>query len=97
MSRSSLAVSRRCSAFAEISSTSSTPASAAIVSTASMMRCRMSGFTIGGSGSEMSSKAIVSRIPGNSSSGSGSDSSGCSSAFWIVSSTSRTAGSDSGG
>ena len=32
--------------------------------TASMTRCRLSGLRIGGSGREMSSKAIVSRIPG---------------------------------
>ena len=47
-----------------MSSTSSTPASAARSSTASMTRWRMSGPFIGGSGSEMSSKAMVSRMPG---------------------------------
>ena len=62
-----------------------------------MIRCRMSGLRIGGSGSEMSSNAMVSRIPARSSSGSGSESTGVSSAFWIASSTSRTAGSASGG
>ena len=77
--------------------TSSTPASAAIVSTASMIRWRMSGAFIGGSGSEMSSKAIVSRIPGNSLVGSGSASTGLSSASRIAASTSSIAGSDSGG
>ena len=55
-----------------------------------MTRWRMSGFFIGGSGSEMSSKAMVSRIPACSSSGSGSVSIGFSSAFWIAPSTSRT-------
>ncbi len=44
--------------------TSSTPASAAMSSTASITRWRMSGRRIGGSGSEMSSKAIVSFMPG---------------------------------
>ena len=44
--------------------TSSTPAAAAMSSTASMTRWRMSGRRIGGSGSEMSSKAIVSFMPG---------------------------------
>ena len=44
--------------------TSSTPASAARSSTASITRWRMSGRRIGGSGSEMSSKAIVSFMPG---------------------------------
>ena len=47
-----------------ISSTSSTPAAAAMVRTASMIRCRMSGLRIGGSGIEMSSNAMVSRMPG---------------------------------
>ena len=62
-----------------------------------MIRPRMSGGRIVGSGSEMSSKAIVSFIPANSSSGSGSMSCGCSSASQIAWSTSGTAGSDSGG
>ncbi len=52
--------------------TSSTPAAAARSSTASMTRWRMSGRFIGGSGSEMSSKAMVSFMPGRSSAGSGS-------------------------
>ena len=47
-----------------MSSTSSTPASAAMSSTASMTRWRMSGRFIWGSGSEMSSNAIVSFMPG---------------------------------
>ena len=47
-----------------MSCTSSTPASAARSSTASMTRWRMSGRFIGGSGSEMSSKAMVSFMPG---------------------------------
>ena len=46
-----------------------------------MIRWRMSGVTIGGSGSEMSSMAMVSFIPAVSSSGSGFASpTGCSSA-----------------
>ena len=56
--------------------TSSTPASAARSSTASITRWRMSGRRMGGSGREMSSNAIVSFIPGNSSAGSGSASIG---------------------
>ena len=47
--------------------TSSTPAAAARSSTASITRWRMSGRRIGGSGSEMSSNAIVSFMPGRSS------------------------------
>ena len=42
--------------------------------TASIMRCLMSGLRIGGSGSEMSSNAIVSFIPGFRREGSGSES-----------------------
>ena len=68
-----------------------------MVSTASMIRCRMSGAAIGGSGSEMSSNAMVSRIPACSSVGSGSLSTGSSSASRIAPSTSRIAGSASGG
>ena len=56
---------------------SSTPAAAARSSTASMTRWRLSGRRIGGSGSDTSSKAIVSFMPACSSSGSGSESSGC--------------------
>ena len=52
--------------------TSSTPASAARSSTASMTRWRMSGRRIFGSGRLTSSNAIVSFMPGNSSAGSGS-------------------------
>ena len=97
MCLSSAAVIRRCSALAAISFTSSTPASAAMVRTASMIRPRMSGAFIVGSGMDRSSKAIVSRIPRVSSSGSGSESCGFSSACWIASSTSGTDGIDSGG
>ena len=43
---------------------SSTPAAAAMSSTASMTRWRLSGRRIGGSGSDTSSKAIVSFMPG---------------------------------
>ena len=57
-----------------------------------MMRWRMSGLRIGGSGIEMSSNAMVSRMPGVSSSGSGSSPSGLSSACRIAASTSGTAG-----
>jgi hypothetical protein len=94
---SSAAVIRRCSALAAISFTSSTPASAAMVRTASMIRPRMSGAFIVGSGIDRSSKAMVSFIPALSSAGSGSESSGLSNACWIASSTSGTAGIDSGG
>ena len=62
-----------------------------------MIRPRMSGAFMVGSGSDRSSKAMVSRIPALSSSGSGSESTGLSSASRIASSTSGTAGSDSGG
>ena len=52
-----------------------------------MTRCRLSGRCIGGSGSEMSSKAIVSRMPANNSSGSGAESpSGCNRAWRMASS-----------
>ena len=51
-------------------------------STVSITIWRTSGASIGGSGSEMSSKQIVSFIPGRSSAGSGSRSpTGCSSAW----------------
>ena len=70
--------------------TSSTPASAARSSTASMTRWRMSGRRIGGSGSEMSSNAIVSFMPGSSSAGSGSLSSGLSSAWRMAPSMSSS-------
>ena len=64
--------------------TSSTPASAAIVSTCSMIRWRRSGRRIFGSGRLTSSNAIVSFMPGNSSVGSGSMSIGLSSALRIA-------------
>ena len=56
--------------------TSSTPASAARSSTASMTRWRTSGRRIFGSGRLTSSNAIVSFMPGNSSVRSGSASIG---------------------
>ena len=93
----SAGVIRRCSALPAISSTSSTPAAAAISSTCSITRCRTSGARIGGSGSDRSSNTIVSRIPGRSSSGSGSLPSGFSSASRIRPFTSRMPGSESGG
>ncbi len=62
-----------------------------------MIRWRMSGAFIDGSGNEMSSNAMVSRIPANSLVGSGSASTGLSSASRIAASTSSIAGSDSGG
>ncbi len=62
-----------------------------------MIRWRMSGFTMGGNGSEMSSNAMVSRMPARSSVGSGSLPTGSSSARRIAPSTSRMPGSDSGG
>ena len=52
--------------------TSSTPWSASISSTISRIVCRMSGVAIGGSGSEMSSTAIVTFMPGVSCACSGS-------------------------
>ena len=76
---------------------SSTPASAARSSTASMIRWRMSGRRIGGSGSEMSSKAMVSFMPGNSRAGSGSESIGSSSARRISPSGSSSPASGSAG
>ena len=54
-----------------MSTTSSTPAAAARSRTASTTRWRLSGRFIGGSGSDTSSKAIVSFMPGKSSDGSG--------------------------
>ncbi len=80
-----------------MSTTSSTPASAASVSTCSITRWRMSGRRIGGSGIDRSSKAIVSRIPGRSSARNGSLFSGSANARLIAASTSGSAGSDSGG
>ncbi len=71
---------RRCKALATISFTSSTPLRAASSTTCSMIRWRMSGVVIGGNGSEMSSIAIVSFMPGVRSSVSGSASIGFSSA-----------------
>ena len=66
---------------AATSTTSSTPASAAMSSTVSITIWRASGASIGGSGSEMSSKQMVSFMPGRSSAGSGSLSpSGCNNA-----------------
>ena len=59
-----LSVIRRCKASAAMMCTSSTPASAAMSSTCSITRWRMSGRFIGGSGNEMSSNAIVSFMPG---------------------------------
>ena len=97
MCSSSVVVSRRWKALAEISATSSTPAAAAIVSTCSMMRWRTSGAFIVGRVRETSSKAMVNRMPGVSSAGSGSESVGLSSASRIASSMSATVGSDSGG
>ena len=55
------------------------------------------GAFIVGSGSERSSIAMVSRMPGKSSSGSGFSSTGLSRASRIAPSTSSIAGSDSGG
>ena len=97
MCLSSAGVIRRCRALAAMMWTSSTPASAAIVSTCSMIRCRMSGARIGGSGIDRSSNAIVSFMPAYSSVGSGSASTGFSSASRIAVSTSGTDGIDSGG
>ena len=77
--------------------TSSTPASAARSSTASITRWRMSGRRIFGSGRLMSSNAIVSLMPGNSSVGSGSWSIGLSSAWRIAPSMSSSGLSGSGG
>ena len=57
----------------------------------------LSGGRIVGSGSDRSSKAIVSFMPANSSVGSGSESTGLSSASRMAPSTSGTAGRDSGG
>ena len=57
----------------------------------------MSGVRIGGSGSEMSSNAIVSRMPGRSSAPSGSIPSGLSSASAIAVSTSARPFSGGGG
>ena len=76
--------------------TSSTPASAATSSTASMTRWRTSGRRIFGSGRLMSSKAIVSFIPGNSNVGNGSWSNGWSRAWRMAPSMSSIAGSGSG-
>jgi len=55
-----------------MSSTSSTPASAAMSSTVSITIWRMSGASMGGSGSETSSKQMVSFMPGRRSAGNGS-------------------------
>ncbi len=55
---------------------SSTPWSPSISSTMSRMVSRMSGRSMGGSGSEMSSMAMVTFIPGLRSACSGSISSG---------------------
>jgi hypothetical protein len=76
--------------------TSSTPASAARSSTASMTRWRMSGRRIGGSGRLTSSKAMVSFMPGRSSAGRGALSTGWSRAWRMASSGSRSVGSASG-
>ena len=58
----------------------------------------MSGVTMGGSGIEMSSTAIVSFIPANNSSGSGFESpTGFSSAWRMCAFRSRRPGSASGG
>ena len=63
-----------------------------------MTRWRMSGRFIGGSGSEMSSNAIVSFMPGRSSAGSGSLSpSGLSSASRMAPSRSSSGSSGSAG
>ena len=78
--------------------TSSTPAAAAMSRTASMMRWRMSGRRIGGSGSEMSSKAMVSFMPAVRSSGSGAESpNGLSRAWRMASSGSFRPSSGSAG
>jgi hypothetical protein len=78
--------------------TSSTPAAAAWSSTASMTRWRMSGRRIGGSGSETSSKQMVSFMPGRSRARSGSLSpSGWSSAWRMAPSGSSRASSGSPG
>ncbi len=61
-----------------------------------MTRWRTSGRRIGGSGRLMSSKAIVSFMPGNSSVGSGSWSIGLSRASRIAPSMSSIAASGSG-
>ena len=62
-----------------------------------MIRWRMSGVVIGGSGNEMSSIAIVSFMPGTRSSESGSASIGFSRAWRIAPFTSLMPGSESGG
>ena len=64
--RSSASVMRRCRASAAISTTSSTPASAASSRTCSITSWRTSGPRMGGSGSDTSSKAMVSAMPGRS-------------------------------
>jgi hypothetical protein len=94
--RSSNSCIRRCRASAAMMWTSSTPASAAMVSTCSMIRWRRSGRRIFGSGRLTSSNAIVSFMPGNSSVGSGSMSIGFSSAVRIAPSMSSMASCGSG-
>ena len=95
--RSSASVIRRCSARAQMSTTSSTPAEAAMSSTASMTRWRLSGRCMGGRGSEMSSKAMVSRMPGKSSSGSGARSPSGRSSAWRMASSGSSSGSRGSG
>ncbi len=91
------ALNRRFNPFATTSATSSTPAAAAVVSTASMTRPRTSGRRIRGNGVDRSSKLIVSRIPGRSNAASGSLPTGAANAAAIAASTSPAPGSDSGG
>jgi hypothetical protein len=88
---------RRCSEFATTSFTSSTPRRAAISRTCSMTRPRMSGVCIGGRGIEMSSMAIVSRMPGLINWVNGSELSGFSSAWRMVPVRSLIEGRESGG
>ena len=73
------------------------PASAAISMTSSITSWRTSGAAIGGSGSERSSKAIVSFIPRRSSDFSGSSSSGFARARLIARSGWAIGSSGSGG
>ena len=87
----------RCNEFAMNSFTSSTPLRAASSTTSSRTSWRTSGGCIGGSGSEMSSIAIVSFMPGVRSSASGSLPCGFASACRIAARTSRIRGSASGG
>src|SRR5579875_3241015 len=95
--RSSASVIRRCRARAQISTTSSTPASAAMSRTASMTRWRLSGRRIGGRGRDTSSKAMVRRIPANSSAGRGALSPRGFSSAWRTASPGSSSGSSGSG